>query len=194
MSETLPGRMTVDEFFEWQLLQDRNYELVDGVPVMTVKAMTGATDRHDRVAVNAIGTLFQQLRGRPCRPKTSDTSVRTFRGTRRSDLLIECGKPDPRSMEADDPRVVVEILSPSIIRFDRFQKLAEYQQHPKIKVILLVDTEAPQVTVWRRDWTGWNAEEIDGLEAVVRLPEIDATLPLAELYEGLAFGTASGAG
>lgn len=98
---------------------------------MTVKAMTGATDRHDRVTVSAIGTLFQQLKGKPCRPKTSDTSLRTFRGTRRPDLLIECGKPDSRSMEADEPRVVIEVLSPSTLRFDRFQKLAEYQQQPR---------------------------------------------------------------
>lgn len=68
MSEAAPRRMTVEEFFEWQQGQDRNYELVDGVPVLTVKAMIGATDQHDRIAVNAIATLHQKLRGTPCRP------------------------------------------------------------------------------------------------------------------------------
>jgi Uma2 family endonuclease len=182
--------MTVDEFFEWQLGQEINYELVDGVPVASVKAMTGATDRHDRVTVNAIGTLFQQLRGKPCRPKTDDTSVLTFRGTRRPDITIECGKPGPRDMAADEPRVVIEVLSPSTTRYDRFQKLAEYQQHPAIRVILIVDTEQPRVTVWRRDGEMWKTSEMEGLDATVSLPEIDADLPLSELYLGVEFQTA----
>lgn len=187
MAEMLARKMTVDEFFDWQLLQDRNYELVDGVPVLTVKAMTGASDRHDRITVNAIGTLYQKLRGKPCRPKTDDTSVRTFRGTRRPDITIECGKPGPQDMAADEPRVVIEVLSPSTMRFDRFQKLAEYQRHPTIRVILLVDSEAPQVTIWRREGEIWSTDEMEGLEAVVALPEIDADLPLADLYYDVTF-------
>jgi Uma2 family endonuclease len=172
MAEVLQKKMTVEEFFEWQQGQDKNYELVDGVPVLPIKSMTGATDRHDRITVNTIATLHQRLRGKPCRPKTADTSIRTFRGTRRPDVSVECGRPDPKSMAADEPRLIVEILSPSTTRYDRFQKLTEYQQHPTIKVILLVDTEAPQVT---------------GLDATIELPEIDAALPLSELYLDVTF-------
>lgn len=190
MAEAIRPTMTVEEFFDWQLKQDRNYELVDGVPVMTVKAMTGATDRHDRITVNAIGTLYQQLRGKPCRPKTSDTSVRTVRGTRRPDLLIECGRPGDKAMAADEPRVVVEVLSPSTMRYDRFEKLTEYQQHPAIQVILLVDTESPKVTVQRRAGASWSSDVAIGLQAVVPLPEIEATLPLADLYDGVEFDLA----
>lgn len=187
MAETLKKKMTVEEFFEWQRGQDRNYELVDGVPVLTVKAMTGATDRHDRITVNAIIVLGSQLRGKPCRPKTDDTSVHTFRGARRPDVIIECGKPKPTDLTADEPRMVIEVLSPSTIRFDRFQKLAEYQQHPAIRLILLVDSEAPQVTLWRRDGDRWSAEEMEGLAAILSLPEIEASLPMSELYAGVEF-------
>lgn len=179
--------MTVEEFFEWQQSQDRNYELVDGVPVLTVKAMTGASDRHDAVTVNAIVSLGNRLRGKPCRPRTDDRAVRTFRGTRRPDVLIECGKPDIKSWEAADPRVIIEVLSPSTTRYDRFQKLEEYKLLPAVKVILLVDTEAPRVTVWRRGENGWGYEDLAGLETIIRLPEIEAELPFAELYADLSF-------
>ena len=190
MAEALQKKMTLDQFFDWQAKQDRNYELVDGVPVMTVKAMTGASDQHDRITVNTIVTLGSQLRGKPCRPKTSNTSVLTVRGTRRPDITIECGSPNPRDMAADEPRVVIEVLSPSTMRFDRFQKLAEYQQHKAIRVILLVDSEAPQVTIWRRKGESWDTEELEGLDAVIGLPEIEAELPLAELYRDVEFGAA----
>ena len=90
-------------------------------------------------------------------------------------------------MAADEPRVVIEVLSPSTMRFDRFQKLAEYQQHPAIRVILVVDSEAPQVTLWRRDGDRWKTEEFSGLAATIPLPEIDAGLSLAELYLDVVF-------
>lgn len=185
MSQTAQRRMTVEEFFEWQSRQDRNYELVDGVPVLTVKAMTGATVRHDMVTVNAIASLHRQLRGTPCGPRTADQAVRTFRGVRRPDVSVECGQPDDQSTAMQEPRVVIEILSPSTTRYDRFQKLEEYKDHATIKVILLIDTEAPRVTVWRRA-TDWTNMERTGLDAVVELPEINASLALSDLYEGLS--------
>ena len=187
MSQAKQTKMTVEEFFDWQQRQDRNYELVDGVPVLTVKALTGATARHDTITVNIIISLGNRLRGKSCRPRTSDQSIMTFRGTRRPDVSIECGKPGDQSMSTADPRVVVEVLSPSTVRYDRFQKLEEYKRHPAIKVILLVDSEAPQVTVWRRVEEEWTYAERIGLDAVIALPEIDAELPLSELYADLTF-------
>lgn len=189
MSEALAigGKMTVEEFFAWQKRQDKNYELVDGVPVLPLKSMTGATRRHDMVTVNAIIALGNKLRGTPCRPSTSDQSVVTYRGTRRPDVSVECGRGDDRSMSASEPRVVIEVMSPSTWRFDRIQKLDEYRRQPAIRVVLLVDTEAPRVVVWRRGAEGWASENAEGLDALIDLPEIGTALALSELFEGLEF-------
>lgn len=130
MGEPTQEKMTVEEFFAWQQRQDKNYELVDGIPVLTVKAMTGASARHDTLTVNAILALGNRLRETPCRPRTSDQSVLTFRGTRRPDLSVECGKPPDDSMATQEPRVIIEVLSPSTTRYDHFQKLEEYKLHP----------------------------------------------------------------
>lgn len=187
MAEPALKKMTVDEFFVWQRRQDRNYELVDGVPILAAKAMTGASDRHDAITVNAIAVFHRKLRGGPCKPRTQDRSVRTTYGTRRPDVLIDCGKPDPRSMEAAEPRVVLEVLSPSTMRFDHFQKVEEYKLHPSIRVILLIDTENPRVTVWRREGKRWASIEKNGMDASIALPEVSIDLLFAELYEGLDF-------
>lgn len=188
MSERLIQRMTPDEFFEWQARQDKNYELVDGMPVLTVKAMAGATMRHDTVTVNALVSLGNQLRGKPCRPRTQDQAVVLPSGrVRRPDLLVDCGSPAPTSMAADQPRVVIEVLSPSTMRYDRFHKLEEYKTHPAMRVILLIDTESPRVTVWRRAETGWGYSEEEGLQAAIDLPEIETVLTLSEFYEDVRF-------
>ena len=88
MSKATQKKMTMEEFFEWQQRQDRNYDLVDGVPVMTVKAMTGASRRHDRVTVSAIISLGTRLRGKPCDAATDKQSLAN-RGTRRFQKLEE---------------------------------------------------------------------------------------------------------
>jgi Uma2 family endonuclease len=186
MSEatTLP-RMTADEFFVWQADQDRNYELVDGVPVLTPKAMTGASRRDDTITVNILASLRGQLRGRPCRPHTDDIAIRNPNGNvRRPDILIDCRSAPDRSMEVSEPRVLVEVLSPSTTRFDRFQKIEEYKAHAAVAVVLLVDSEAPRVIVWRRGAAGlWSSQIVDDPVAILPLPEIGATLALADIYE-----------
>lgn len=60
---------------------------------------------------------------------------------------------------------------------DSFKREREYRRHESIKVILLVDTEAPRVTVWRTGSSGRTAVEVEGLEAAIDMPEIDASLP-----------------
>ncbi len=71
------------------------------------------------------------------------------------------------------------------------RKLEEYKLLDAVKVILLVDTEAPRATVWRRGADGWGNVEIAGLDQVIDLPEIGCALPLAELFEGLTFAPGS---
>ena len=186
MGEPETKRMTKPEFIEWQQRQDKLYELVDGMPFLPMKMMTGASSNHDRTVVNAIIALGHRLRGKQCRPTTDDIAVNIpSGGYRRPDVTVECGKPGPRDTTAAEPRVVIEVLSPSTMGFDRFRKLEEYKTVPAIRVVLIVDTEKPQVVVHRRVGDRWTFEAIEGLTATIRLPEIDADLPLTELYDGV---------
>jgi Uma2 family endonuclease len=180
--------MTPDEFFAWQLKQDKLYELVDGVPVLPLKMTTGASLNHDRVTVNAIGLLYNQLRGGPCRPTTDDVAIRVPAGNiRRPDVMVECGQAGGREMAARGPRLVLEVLSPSTMSYDRFRKVEEYKTDESLRCILLADTEAPRVTVYSRDADRWTLSHHDGLDGTIELPEIGATLALADLFEGLTF-------
>lgn len=188
MAEPGIQAMSVEEFFDWQLRQDRNYELVDGQPLLPMKMMTGATFRHDRVTTNVIGLLYNQLRGKPCRPATDDIALVIPRGNvRRPDILVECGSPDDKAMAAQDPRVVIEVLSPSTMGVDRFRKVEEYKTVAQIHVILLVDTEVPGVLAYRRRDGNWIQESYETLDGVIDLPEISARLALNELYEEVQF-------
>ena len=186
MAEPLTRRMTVEEFYLWQLDQDERYELVDGVP-KPLRAMTGASNVHDVVLVNCLGELHARLRGKPCRVATADTALRTsIRSTRRPDVTVDCAPPAAKSYEALNPTVVVEVLSPTTSKFDRFTKLDEYRRHPTIRHILLVDPDVIAAKLYSRPEGGeWSDVDLEGGEAQIELTAIDVTLPLGALYERL---------
>jgi Uma2 family endonuclease len=186
MSQRAILRMTADEFLEWDLTQpDQRHELVDGVPV----AMTGASQRHDQVVVNTMLQLGARLRGGPCRLFTSDLAVRIPSGQiRRPDVGVHCGAFNEGAVFAAEPRLVVEVLSPSTRTFDRLRKVEEYKSVESLAHILLIDPDAPEVMLWSRDGIGaWVLAIIKGLEATADLPALGVSLRLADLYDGLRF-------
>jgi Uma2 family endonuclease len=151
--------------------------------------MAGASRRHDRVVANALRMVGNQLRGKPCQPFTGDTYVRIPSGNRRlPDLGVDCGPMDDNSLEASEPKLVVEVTSPSTRTFDRTEKLEEYKTVPGLQYVLHVDTESPQVRVHSRGGGGeWLSERFSGLDASVEIAGLCLLLKLSELYEGLAF-------
>ncbi|WP_020177508.1 Uma2 family endonuclease [Methylopila sp. M107] len=188
MGEPELKRMTVDEFLVWQQAQDRNYELVDGIPVLPLKAMTGASGAHDTVTVNVLRELSTQLRRKPCRARTDDTAILIKSGSiRRPDVLVDCGPLDLKRTSASAPRLVVEVLSPSTMNYDRVKKLDEYKTVPSLAYILLVDTEKPQLTLHVRHGDIWTPQSYVDLDAVVDLPEIDCRIAARDIFEGLPF-------
>ena len=186
MSQPVHQPWTLDAFFAWQERQDERYELVGGFPL---KLMAGASNAHDRIVVNLLAELRNQLRGAPYRPFTGDGSVETYPGQiRRPDVGVDCGRFDPAGYKAAEPRVVAEVLSPSTRDFDAFAKLAEYQAVETMAHIFLVEPNGAEVALWSRHEAGaWIASRVEGLAGAVQLPAIGAVLAMSEIYEGIAF-------
>ena len=184
MSEQAARRMTVDEFLLWHEHQERRYELIHGVPV----AMAGAKRRHDQVVVNALVSLGNQLAGATCRVFTADTAVRIPAGNiRYPDVGIDCGRFLDEERAADEPTLVIEVLSESTRAFDFVGKLEEYKSAPTLRHMVLVDTDMPEILHWSRPSDGaWTARVLEGLDAEL-IADPGITLKLRTLYAGLEF-------
>jgi len=183
MSQAVLRQMTAMEFLDWQAGQDALYELIDGAPVGTVGARIG----HDMMVVNAVRDIASQLRQTSCRAFTEAVAIRIPAGNvRRPDVSVACGPFDPAATAAHEPRLIIEVLSPSTRILDQFRKLDEYKTIDSLHYILLADPEIYEVILWHRNAArDWQPVTLAGLEAAIDLPLLGLTLRLADLYEGL---------
>ena len=185
-------RMTVEEFFRWHERQEGKYELVDGRPVLKrgvgPKGMVGGTVRHARIGMNVGYALRSRLRSSGCQPLGPDIGVRTSdTQLRYPDVVVDCGTADQTNMDLDDPRVIVEVLSPSTSFIDQTYKLEEYKSVASIHHILLVEQRRPRVQLFTRTDEGSGFENFEGLEASIPLTALGIELLLIDVYEGIRF-------
>jgi Uma2 family endonuclease len=179
------------ELIDWQTYLEgearakRKHEYVFG----RIYAMAGAKTRHNRVARNVLGTLHHLLKGSPCEVFGSDQKVRI--GGEQGfvffypDVLVDCDSPDDDLVYTDTPKIIVEPLSKSTRRIDEGQKLDLYRKIPSLAAYLLVESDQPGVTVWRRSGNEFQRETYLESTDSIPLPEIGVSLPLAEIYAGI---------
>ena len=179
----------IADYLAGEEISDVKHEFLRGA----VHAMANATNRHNSIAGNSFAALHAQLRGKPCQPFNSDTKVRIdFPDHTRfyyPDAMVVCLPKPEGDHYQDRPVVIVEVLSESTRRIDQGEKRDAYLAIPSLKVLLLIDSEVPEVTVHRRKAEGGFASELhSGLECVIPLPEMGASLSLTELYERVESG------
>lgn len=179
-----PHSISIADYLAGEEVSTVKHEYLGG----TVHAMAGASNRHNAIAVSALLTLGSRLRGKPCQPFNSDTKVRIeFPDHTRfyyPDAMIVCQTNPDSDHYQDQPVVIIEVLSDSTRRADLGEKRDAYLTMPSLKVLLFVELETTEVTVFRRKSSGgFDIEHHTGLESTILLPEIDAALPLADLYE-----------
>lgn len=157
-----------------------------------VYAISGAKNRHNRIATNATGALLHRLRGRRCQAFNSDTKVRIQLPTHvrfyYPDTMVVCEPNRDEDPFQDAPTVVIEVLSRRTRRTDEGEKKDAYLSIPSLRVYLLVEQEEALVVAFRRTDQGFVREKYAGMQAVIPLLEIEAELSLEELYERVQFG------
>jgi Uma2 family endonuclease len=183
-----PHVVTIADYLAGEAGSGIKHEYVGG----TVHAMAGATNRHNAIATSAILSIGNQLRGKPCQPFNGDTKIRIALPDHirfyYPDAMVVCHPNQASDHFQDQPVVIIEVLSDSTRRTDLGEKRDAYLTIPSLKVLLLVDPDAPAVTVHRRKSEGgFTCEYHSGLASTLALPEIDASLALAELYERVDF-------
>ena len=204
-----PYRFTVEEYLAFERASEERHEYLDGV----IYAMAGESPDHGRICMNLAAALVLQLRGADCEAFSKDMKVCSgpYRAHTREglyaypDLVVVCGAMQFHSQAEDvlvNPKVIVEVLSPSTEAFDRGEKFRRYRAWlPTLTDYVLVAQDQPVIDHYQRIPTGspapqeqtrWKLETLESLDANLHLSSINCPVPLAEVYERIVFPQTEG--
>ena len=154
-----------------------------------IYAMTGASIRHNLIALNLASALRSHLKPSPCRVFMEGVKLHVTRDNAYyyPDVMVSCDprleRPTANDMVVDKPVVIVEVLSESTAGIDRREKLAAYRKLASLKEYVLVEQDARHVEIYRRSGdVGWEHVTLDASDTL-ELASVEFRLPLAELYE-----------
>jgi Uma2 family endonuclease len=181
MDTVLDRPWTTDAFLAWEDRQEGKYEF-DGRGVLP---MTGGTVAHQVMVFNLLVLLGRLLGGHPFRA-LHEMRLRIGTRVRYPDVTVIATPLDQTTRTLTDALAIFEVLSDDTAITDRVDKLIDYAGVPSLRCYVLLEQTAMAATVFQREPGGvWIASaHTDG--ALV-LPGIDVTLPLSDLYQGLAF-------
>jgi len=186
-SAEVPDFMTADDYLATEELAFGKSEYVDG----WVRAMTGATIRHNCVKMNCLVSLAISLKGHRCRPFDSDMKLRVRQsGATRfyyPDLQVVCDSNPPTSVYQDCPVLIIEVLSPSTRRYDLDEKMNAYLQIPSLQCYVILEQHQPIAIVMRRSEGGFLRQQIEGIEQAIALPFLACELAMRDIYDGIEF-------
>jgi Uma2 family endonuclease len=178
-------RYTYDEYLAYERDSAMKHEYDDG----EIYAMAGGSPRHNAIAARVVAAI--EIARKPgCVAFQSDQRVRvlaTGRATYPDASMvsgpIERDPADPGGTTITNPRLIVEVLSPSTESEDRSGKWHHYQLIPALQEYVLVSQAPPRIERYRGlPSGGW--EYVEVRDGVMQL-DSGATLELARLYEDL---------
>jgi Uma2 family endonuclease len=180
--------LTAEQYLEI----DRNAESKSEFYKGAMFSMAGARFAHNRLAWNMIGLLFRDLRP-PCqgcpsdmRVSVGDTGLYAY-----PDVVVVCGEPqfvDHRQDVLLNPKLIVEVLSPSTEAYDRGEKFELYGAIASLSEYVLVASERIHVDLYARQaGNKWLRTSAGQLEGSLALNSIACQLSLTELYKDVKF-------
>lgn len=179
-------KMSSAEYLAFELAAETRHEFVDG----QIIAMAGASLPHNRIARNLTISLSEQLSGSGCEALTSDLKVGCLahHAYYYPDIVILCGPEDLESSHVLlNPKVLMEILSPTTEAFDRGTKFRHYRSIPSLMEYVLIDQENAVIERYyvRQENQAWQLEPVIGLDAEMRLSSVKCSVPLRRIYQGV---------
>ena len=181
------SRYTLADALAWE--EPDRIELIDGYPVM----MAPPTRAHQEAVTALVGQLYDYLKGKKCKVYAAPFAVRLFEeaGDRPEDVdtLVEpdisvvC---DPSKLDdigcKGAPDLVIEILSPSTTRHDRFTKFNLYQR-AGVREYWIVDLAEKSVQVFVLEDGRYTAKDFGAAGDTVWVNVLDdCTIDLSQVF------------
>ena len=189
MSSVPMNSMTEAEYLQYEESSEVRHEYYRG----QIFAMAGATANHSWITDSLIMALRHRLADAECRPYSRDMRV-YIEGSglyTYPDVVIACPPEfkDDRTDTLMNPKVIMEVLSPTTEAYDRGRKFDLYRSAVTLEQYVLVAQDLPRVISYVRqtDGVAWLMSPLDGLGATLQIPSLATSIPLAEVYHRITF-------
>ncbi len=155
--------------------------------------MAGGSIPHSLIEANISGEMRTALLGSICKVFSSNLTIQieSDGSIVFPDASVFCGKPETtpdRKDIATNPTLIVEVLSPSNMKWDRGGKLLKYWTIPSLVEYVIIEQTHPQVDVYTKSPNGeWVFSSYQDLEDVVSLNSLGIKIPLSGIYLGVEF-------
>ncbi len=174
-------RYTYQDLLNWD--DEERWELIDGYAYNMFPA---PEIKHQDVARNLFRVLDRALEGKECTPYFPATDVvLSENDVVQPDIFVVCdkGKITVKNVKGA-PDLIIEILSPSSVRKDRFEKRNLYELYG-VKEYLIVDPEEQFVEAYRLNETGqFGKSEMYSEQEKLPLTSLPGlTIPLWQVFE-----------
>lgn len=185
-------RYTLAEYLAFEESASSKHEFHGG----EILAMSGGSPEHALIIANALRAIGNRLVGKPCRVYSSDLRIAIGAGAdvQYPDGSVICGPleyhpADPKRRLVTNPRVIVEVLSPTTEGYDRGEKFRLYRQLPSFEEYVLISQSTPLIETFVRQSDGRFviASTQIGLQANVTISSLQIQICLADVYAGVTF-------
>ena len=174
--------MSMEEYLKFEEDTPIRHEYVAG----EIFAMSGGSLEHELISGNVFAAFHAHLRGGPCKSFINNfklhLEVNESKFFYYPDVMVACG-PNTDIRFCTNPRLIVEVLSPSTERTDRREKASNYRQIPSLEEYVLIAQRTTEVTIFRRS-EHWAPLILTSPDATAEFRSIELSLPLGQIYEG----------
>jgi Uma2 family endonuclease len=189
MSQLADKYYTPEEYLALEEKAVRKSEYYRG----QIYLMSGGSANHSRISGNAYFELRSSLENSNCEVFNSDMRVLvkaeglyTY-----SDVAVICGEVEYAPGREDtltNPIMLVEVLSPSTMNYDRGEKFLFYRSIKSLQIYLVIDQLQVLVEYHQRiaDDT-WQLKTFTQPDQVIELSAIGVNLTVGQLYEHVKF-------
>ena len=176
-------QLTEQTYLEQERKADHKSEYYKG----EVFAMAGATKEHNGIVAALIAALFNNCKGTGCRVYPSDLRIYNPANSLYTypDVTVVCGKEEYRDDTFDtllNPKLIIEVTSPSTEDYDRGTKFKLYRSIPSLENYVLVSSTEVMAEVYTRNEDTWVITIIKSLDSHIYISSINLHLALSDIY------------
>lgn len=168
-----------EEYLEGELHSEIKHEYVAG----HVYAMAGASREHNFISGNLYATFLSRLPSH-CHVFISDMKVQVEAADAfyYPDVVVGCEFQDKHKYYLIQPKIIIEVLSPSTAQIDKREKLLSYKTIDSLQEYMIIAQDKCEIMLYERiDTKNWDLTVL-GKNDKFLLKSVDLEIAVSDVY------------